>query len=368
MKYKSIYVAATSQHVGKTTTTLGLVSAFQKQGIKVGYSKPVGQNHIDVNGAKVDKDSVLFADLLNFKIIPKIHSPVILGQGATKDLIENPETSHLAKLITNADKKLQKTKDIVIYEGTGHVGVGSVANLSNADVAKLLGAEVIMIVEGGIGSTIDMLNMCLSLFREKNVPLLGVIVNKVIPEKKEMVEKYLGTWLDSQGIKLLGVIPYDKTLGFPLVWSISKAINGDIEYFEERGYKKVEKIVAGSLVDLKSLEDANDLLLVVSARALDKAISKIISISKLKDMAESPLSSIVVTGRDKLTAQSIKYIEENMIPVVRTDLDTYGAVIRISKLEVKINRRTPWKISRAIEMIRENVELNSILSLTKCDL
>ena len=54
MKYKSIYVAASSQHVGKTTTTLGLVSAFQKQGLKVGYSKPVGQNHIDVNGDKVE--------------------------------------------------------------------------------------------------------------------------------------------------------------------------------------------------------------------------------------------------------------------------------------------------------------------------
>ncbi|NBC24766.1 MAG: AAA family ATPase [Bacteroidetes bacterium] len=34
-----IYVAATSQHVGKTTTTLGLVNTLRKQNINVGYCK-----------------------------------------------------------------------------------------------------------------------------------------------------------------------------------------------------------------------------------------------------------------------------------------------------------------------------------------
>lgn len=37
---RSIYVAATSQHVGKTTMTLGLIAALRDQGVDVGYSKP----------------------------------------------------------------------------------------------------------------------------------------------------------------------------------------------------------------------------------------------------------------------------------------------------------------------------------------
>jgi len=36
MKYKNIYVAATSQHIGKTTSTLGIVSAFMKKGPQSG--------------------------------------------------------------------------------------------------------------------------------------------------------------------------------------------------------------------------------------------------------------------------------------------------------------------------------------------
>ncbi|NJN35586.1 MAG: dethiobiotin synthase [Saprospiraceae bacterium] len=40
MLYKTIHVAATSQHVGKTTSTLGLVNAFRNMGVNIGYCNP----------------------------------------------------------------------------------------------------------------------------------------------------------------------------------------------------------------------------------------------------------------------------------------------------------------------------------------
>ena len=63
---RNVYVAASSQHVGKTTSTLGLVSALIKRGYKVGYCKPVGQKSLEVDNLRVDKDTVLFADLIDF--------------------------------------------------------------------------------------------------------------------------------------------------------------------------------------------------------------------------------------------------------------------------------------------------------------
>ena len=41
---------------------------------------------------------------------------------------------------------------MVVYEGTGHPGVGSVVDLSNAEVARQLESEVILVLEGGIGN------------------------------------------------------------------------------------------------------------------------------------------------------------------------------------------------------------------------
>ncbi len=359
-RFKNIYVAATSQHVGKTTSTLGLASCFLRQGFDVGYCKPVGQKSLNVENLIADKDTFLFANLINFQIIPEIHSPVILGKGATERYLDNPENYDLEHLILSAERKLSKVHEMVIYEGTGHPGVGSVAEISNAKVAKMLQAGVVMIVEGGIGSTIDKLNMSAALFREEGVPIIGVIINKVIPEKMDKVRKYVGKWLESHNLPLLGIIPYDPTLAYPVIKTIAEAVKGTITYNSAQNVNKVENTLAGSLIDLQELKSSKDQLLVVPTQSINEAINKIKSLTQSPDLGNCPLSGIVATGQGKFSAETIKYIEDNNLPLIRTDLDTYGTVVRISRIEVKINQSTPWKIVKAINLIDENVDLLKI--------
>ena len=73
---------------------------------------------------------------------------MILGQGAVEKYLESPDPELLANQVLNAKRVLEDRHDVVIYEGTGHPSVGSVVGLSNARVAKMLNAGVIMIVEG----------------------------------------------------------------------------------------------------------------------------------------------------------------------------------------------------------------------------
>src|SRR5688572_19101225 len=354
---KNIYMAASSQHVGKTTCTLGLVSALMKAGFHLGYCKPVGQKSLDVENLRVDKDTVLFADLIDFDIDPELHSPVILGPGATTRYLDEPDEFHLTEDIQSAAMRLGTMYDIVIFEGTGHPGVGSVADISCAHVAKLVKAPVIMVVEGGIGSTIDMLNMNLALFREEDVPILGVIVNKVFPDKMERVRYYLNKWLEPRGIPLLGLIPYEKSLAYPVMRTIMDSISGLVTHNSEYLDNKVGDIMAGSLLDTQELKSFENILLVAAARQLEPALEKINSITKVMRKSKSPLSGIVLTGQGTPESRSIDYIIKHKIPMVRTELDTYGSVLQISKIEVKINRDTPWKVRRAVELIGEYVDI-----------
>ena len=367
MLYKSVYVAATSQHVGKTTSTLGLVAAFMKKGLQVGYCKPVGQMSLYLNNMEVDKDAILFADLMKFKLDADVHSPVILGKGATSAFIDRPRKFNYPEKIQYASEQLNKENELVLYEGTGHPGVGSIVNLSNADVAKMVDATVIMVVEGGIGSTIDMLSLCLAKFQMLNIPVLGVIINKVKPNKIDKVRTYVGKYLQGQGMPLLGVIPYDKSLAFPLMKTVAKAINGIVSFNEDQLDNKVEDILAGSLIDLGELKSSKDLLLVVSAQRVADAIEKIRLTSNLMGLENSPLSGIVATGHGAIDGACSDYIQEHKIPVVRTSLDTYGSVLKISRIEVKINRSTPWKVARAIELIEKNVDMDALLDRLKLE-
>ena len=43
-----VFIAATRQNDGKTTTSLGLIAALQKNFPRVGYIKPVGQRFVEI--------------------------------------------------------------------------------------------------------------------------------------------------------------------------------------------------------------------------------------------------------------------------------------------------------------------------------
>jgi BioD-like phosphotransacetylase family protein len=356
-KLKSLYVAASSQHVGKTTSTLGLASCFGQMGYKVGYCKPVGQQAVTVGINPVDKDTVLFADLIQFNIEPMLHSPVILGKGATSDFLEDPGRFNYKEQIMHASQVLEASHDLVIYEGTGHPGVGSVVNLSNAEVARMLGAGVVFIVEGGIGSAIDKLNMNLALFRESGVPILGIIANKVIAEKVDKIQHYLSIWLKQQNLPLLGVLPYDESLAYPLMFSVVDSIYGKVQYNPQKLDNQVEGFLAGSLIDSEKIQNGKNLLLVVSTPKVDEAVTTIKYLCNRFKLDGPPLAGIVATGQGDLSERVIDFVKEHQIPLVSTHFDTYGSVIKISRIEVKINLDTPWKIMRAIELINENVDL-----------
>ena len=56
-----VFIAATRQNDGKTTTSLGLLSALQKHYPRVGYIKPVGQRFVEIEEQKIDEDTERFS-------------------------------------------------------------------------------------------------------------------------------------------------------------------------------------------------------------------------------------------------------------------------------------------------------------------
>ncbi|MHC4480858.1 MAG: AAA family ATPase, partial [Planctomycetota bacterium] len=161
---KRIYVAATEQHAGKTTISVGLYRAALERGLRTCFIKPVGQRYVMEGEEQVDEDAVLFKRALLAKGNVKDMSPVTIPRGFTREYIfdRNPEAIHRA--ILEAVESLEAEHDLTIVEGTGHAGVGSVIDSSNAEVARLLDAKCLIIAGGGIGRCIDELCLNRALF------------------------------------------------------------------------------------------------------------------------------------------------------------------------------------------------------------
>ena len=77
-------------------------------------------------------------------------SPVLIPSGYTKQYIDG-EISHdgQVKAIQDAMKNVGDSSEVVLCEGTGHTAVGSIVEMSNAKVAAHIGADMVLVANGG---------------------------------------------------------------------------------------------------------------------------------------------------------------------------------------------------------------------------
>src|SRR5947199_9890019 len=117
-------------------------------------------------------------------------SPIAVEPDFTRKYLQSSNNDALVKTIQEAFDRVAWEKDFVLCEGSGHAGVGSVFDLSNAQVAKILDARVIIVTSGGIGRPIDEVSLNQALFEREGVEIIGVIINKIIPNKLDYVSEF----------------------------------------------------------------------------------------------------------------------------------------------------------------------------------
>src|SRR6185312_6468573 len=152
---RQLYLAATGQNRGKTTTALGFLDGFVREGLSIGFMKPVGQRTVEVDGTPADEDAVLMQAVFGLTDPMTSMSPVHIPRGFTKAYIAGEVVEDLGARIVAARDTVQTSSEMLLIEGTGHAGVGAVIGLSNAAVPDMLQAPAIIVSEGGVGRPSD---------------------------------------------------------------------------------------------------------------------------------------------------------------------------------------------------------------------
>ena len=223
---RHLYLAATGQNRGKTTTALGFLDGFLREGLATGFMKPVGQRTVIQDGAPADEDAVLMKAVFSLDQPLRDMSPVHIPRGFTKAYIAGEVVEDLGARIRAAHASFAD-RDVLLVEGTGHAGVGAVIGLSNAVVAAMLDAPAVIVSEGGVGRPIDEIVLNASLFRAHGVRVAGAIVNKVQLDEQPGIVRTLERGLELHGIPLLGVLPYRPILSNPTLGMILEGVRGE---------------------------------------------------------------------------------------------------------------------------------------------
>lgn len=359
-----IFVAATRMDDGKTTTSVGLFAALQNRFPRIGYIKPVGQRFVEIEGAKIDEDTVLINDTYHPHTPLRAMSPIAVEPDFTRRYLSGGISSQLHDRVRLAFDESAWEKDFVIIEGTGHAGVGSVFDLSNATVAKLLQAKVIIVSRAGIGRPIDEISLNLALFEKHGVEVIGAIINKVVPDKMAMLKEYATLGLAKLGLPLLGMIPMHTELYKPTVNQACQQIRGEFIAGAQHKRKRIARLGIGAMSSRRAERLLAPGTLVITPGDREDLIMMILN-EDSKTTSRNQLAGVVLTDGILPHESVLELIHQRSIPFISTQADVSSATTAIARMTVKTEVGDRDKIGLIQKLIHEHVQVDRIVELVQ---
>ena len=354
---RHLYLAATGQNRGKTTASLGLLDGFHRRGLRTGFMKPVGQRTVIEDGHPADEDAVLMRAAFGLPEPFSAMSPVHIPRGFTKAYIAGEVVEDLGARIAAAHRTFAD-HDVLLIEGTGHAGVGAVIGLSNAVVARLLGAPAVIVSEGGVGRPIDEIVLNASLFVAHGVPVAGAIVNKVRIDEQPGIERTLERGLARHGIPLLGVLPYRPILSNPTLGMVLAGVGGRVIDKGADLDRVIVGVAIGAMEPLHVLDRITpDTLVIVPGDREDV----IVALTSGRPDGRAGAAGMVLTGGYEPAAGVQAAIRAAGMFATLVREDTYTVASEVHDLLVKTHAADTGKIELIKALVWEFLEIDRIL-------
>jgi len=364
VKKTVIFVASSGRNVGKTSVSIWLVHHFLKEGKKVAFVKPVAQHYVEKGPHKISRDVILLSKIYNLMPDEKLHllSPFVIESGFTKRYIKGEVKSPKGEIKKHFDLLLEEY-DVLIVEGTGHPGVGSCINLSNAFVAKMLEATTLLVLEGGIGNTIDNYALAKGIFRSVGWRIDGVLINKVLKEKYDEIDVILRRYFRSEEVYYLGTIPFLKELSMPSLKLLVDILNAEIIQREELLKGKVGNTLIAinePHIFMEEVENiSEDTIVIVSGEREDI----LMTILALAPDLLSKLKALIVTS-SRPHEKILKRFNNLPLPILYTQDNLFKVASMISNITVKIDPYETEKIETLKNLFEEYVDHNQFKRFT----
>lgn len=319
---KNLFIAAIDKDSGKTTTSICLMHLARKKYRRVGFFKPFGGQSLRFRRMLVDKDVALMAQVFDLKTAPGTMSPVVLSSDTTHKVVDGKISPvELQEKIIHAYAELEKECDFIIVEGSGHPGVGSVMNISNAHIAKLLGTPVLLVTGGGLGNVVDRLALILPLFEKECVDVRAILVNRLVAEKRERSLDYLSRALKNEPFKVIGGFNYQPILANPTLHRISSLLGLPVRGNRRDLQKIIYRVLIGAASTHRFIELMQDPSLILVTSSRDELL---VTLAHLYGMPQyrSLIVGLVIAGAAPIEPITQQILDKSRIPYLRDELRT----------------------------------------------
>ncbi|HEY7331658.1 MAG TPA: AAA family ATPase [Candidatus Limnocylindria bacterium] len=362
MTARRVFLAATGQNRGKTTTSLGLAAAIAGSGHRLAFLKPIGQRYVLVDGARADEDAVLMKAVFDLPHALADMSPVTVPRHFTSDFVMGRVDDDLSAKVVAAADRLGRDSDVLLVEGTGHAGVGAVIGLSNARVAALLDAPVIIVSEGGVGRPIDEIVLNQALFERHGVRVIGAVVNKVNVDASPELREVLRRGLAQQGIELLGCIPYSDFLANPSLELLESHLPGERLSGEPAPERTIGHVAIGAMRAEHAVPLLRDRTLLITPGDRDDLLAAALDLGGGASDGPPRVSGVILTGGFRPPAGMLDRMRAAGLWSYLVETDTYRTAEAVHDVLVKTHPGDTEKIETIIRLVGESLDADALLA------
>ena len=305
-----LYIVSAEEAAGKTAICAGMAINLLNAGKTVGYLNPQAAEKSSADG---DTDFMR----------------KVLGLA---DVVNAPDVI--------------KGRDIVLVEAILGEKAGDSASEATYGAAKSMSARAIA-VEAYSGQS----SKYIETYKGFGESFLGVVINKVPQSQLKRVKEEAGAQFGAAGIKVLGVIPENRTLLALTVGELAESIQGKILNNAEKSEELVENYMLGAMVVDSGLDyfgRKNHKAAVIRQDRPDMQLAAL----------ETSTNCLVLSGSHKPPVYNVlNKAESKGIPIITTETAVPDIVTGIENTLLNTRLHQEKKLVKLAEIIKQNLDM-----------
>lgn len=346
---KGLYIAATAPYAGKNMLSIGLGLRLQKEGLNVGYMKPVGAMPPEYSELSIDEDALFVQEVLGLTQPQELVSPVLLNQDFKMRAYAGQNADAMPNIIT-AYKKLAENRDLTLVCGSKHCLSGKYCGLDGIRIARELGLKVVVVDRLDKEVHFDELMNLKELLGDA---MLGTVINDVPFSFMAEIDSVIRPFLNRNGIEVLGVVPRDPLMGAIRAHELAEGLGGRLVSSQGRADGMVENFLIGTMQveNFMTYFRRNPNAAVIVGG--DRADVQLVAI-------EGNCPCLVLTGNLYPNDIILSRADSLNVPIVMVRQDTYTIA---KKMEALLNRnkmRDVMKVRQGAELINSSLDFAAI--------
>jgi uncharacterized protein len=350
---KSLMFISTEPYSGKTGLAINAVLELRDRGREPGFFKPVGNLPVSVDSITADQDALFAKDILGLRDPLEQLCPLVLTSKQLKIRLQANGNGVVSRIKEAFDQVLSGKESLVV-EGSGHINDGRLYGASAPELAQLLDLRAVLVVKPhNPYEALDDVLVAADRFGDR---LAGVIFNWVKPNQRQVMEEFIGPFLNKKGVAVFGLIPLDESLSAVSVDSLAKELGGRLLSAEAKADAMVETFMVGAMGQEQALRffrrKSNKAVITGGDRA-DVQLAAL----------ETPTSCLILTGNYMPSATVLSVAESKGVPLVLVDMDTLTAVERTEKLIGQMRVHDTDRLNQFRERMNEHLDLDRLFGV-----